>query len=167
LKKTGDLESLVRKDSRDLPPVPLKRAEQNTKLASPAPILPEKPLFEFVVVVKLESVNGGPVDPNKPLPKVQYDSEGLPISHLNPNITYSFPPSNCQKKENRNLMGSIPLFCFPDIDLVVPLTTLESKTYSFVLTDLDGSRRFGYCKRMLPAGSGKRWPETYCIISSQ
>jgi hypothetical protein len=65
------------------------------------------------------------------------------------------------------LMGSIPLFCFPDIDLVVPLTTLESKTYSFVLTDLDGSRRFGYCKRMLPAGSGKRWPETYCIISSQ
>jgi hypothetical protein len=170
LKKTGDLETLVRKDSRDMPPVPLKKSTPTTtsRPTTPTTDAPkdEKLLFDFVVVVKLESINGGQVDPNA-AKRIQYDNDGLPIATMNPIITYSFPPTNVQKKENKNLMQSIPLFCFPDIDLVEPLTTLESKTYSFVLTDLDGSRRFGYCKRMLPPGSGKRWPETYCIISSQ
>jgi hypothetical protein len=173
LKKTGDLETLVRKDiSKELPPVPIKQSPTNAPITSnnPSPNtkqvpVEEKFLFEFVVVVKLESINGGAVDPNS-APRVQYDADQLPVATMNPVITYSFPPSNVQKKENKNLMVSIPSFCFPDIDLVEPLSTLESKTYSFVLTDLDGSRRFGYCKRMLPPGTGKRWPETYCIISA-
>jgi hypothetical protein len=103
-------------------------------------------LFDFVVVVKLQ--------------------EGKKLS-MEPYISYTFPPANVQKKQNLNLMTSIPSFCFPDIDIIQPVDTLESKTYSFVLTDVDGSRRHGYCRRMLPIGNGKRWPETYCIVSSQ
>ncbi|KAG8523363.1 DENN domain-containing protein 2A [Galemys pyrenaicus] len=56
-------------------------------------------------------------------------------------------------------------FCFPN----------HSETFSFVLTGEDGSRRFGYCRRLLvspfscqpaqPGGKGKRLPEVYCIVS--
>ncbi|ELK13798.1 DENN domain-containing protein 2A [Pteropus alecto] len=41
----------------------------------------------------------------------------------------------------------------------------HSETFSFVLTGEDGSRRFGYCRRLLPGGKGKRLPEVYCIVS--
>jgi hypothetical protein len=104
----------------------------------------DKHLFEFVVVVKLQEKKG----------------------NMQPFISYSFPPANVQKKENKNLMQSIPSFCFPDMDAIQPIEKLDRDTYSFVLTDIDGSRRHGYCRRMLPKGEGKRWPETYCIISS-
>ena len=109
----------------------------------------DKALFEFVVVVSLRE------DPNK---------KGM----MEPFISYSFPPSIVQKKKNEGLMQSIPLFCFPDIDLIEATdNALKKETYSFVLTDIDGSRRHGYCRRMLTKGTGKRWPVTYCIISSQ
>ncbi|PKU42429.1 denn domain-containing protein 2c [Limosa lapponica baueri] len=39
------------------------------------------------------------------------------------------------------------------------------ETFSFVLTGEDGSRWFGYCKKLLPEGKGKRLPEVYCIVS--
>ncbi|KAL0478267.1 hypothetical protein AKO1_008526, partial [Acrasis kona] len=151
LRKTGELEGLVRKDDKTT-------TNHSPQVTTPI-VDSNKLLFEFVVVVKLESSKGGPVDPNTFQKNVQQ-------SQLNPVITYTFPPSNVHKKQNKGLMLSIPSFCFPDIDLIEPLQHLESKTYSFVLTDLDGSRRFGYCRRMLPTGKGLRWPETYCIISS-
>lgn len=85
-----------------------------------------------------------------------------------PTITYSFPPLDMiDKKENKNILDSLPLFCFPDIETMKKTTSVKSKTYSFVLTGVDGSRRFGYCKRALPSGRGARWPVSYCIISSQ
>ncbi|KAG9462970.1 hypothetical protein GDO78_022729 [Eleutherodactylus coqui] len=34
-----------------------------------------------------------------------------------------------------------------------------------MLTGEDGSRRFGYCRRLLPSGKGPRLPEVYCVIS--
>ncbi|XP_046898342.1 LOW QUALITY PROTEIN: suppression of tumorigenicity 5 protein [Hypomesus transpacificus] len=40
-----------------------------------------------------------------------------------------------------------------------------SETFSFMLTGEDGSRRFGYCRRLLPSGKGPRLPEVYCVIS--
>uniref|UniRef100_A0A2K5I843 UDENN domain-containing protein n=1 Tax=Colobus angolensis palliatus TaxID=336983 RepID=A0A2K5I843_COLAP len=39
------------------------------------------------------------------------------------------------------------------------------ETFSFVLTGEDGSRWFGYCKKLLPEGKGKRLPEVYCMVS--
>ncbi|CDQ82468.1 unnamed protein product [Oncorhynchus mykiss] len=42
---------------------------------------------------------------------------------------------------------------------------INVETFSFVLTEVDGSRRNGYCRRLLPSGKGARPPEAYCIIS--
>ncbi|CAH1787403.1 unnamed protein product [Owenia fusiformis] len=60
---------------------------------------------------------------------------------------------------------SIPQFCFPDADTWQPVTYYESETFSFVLTDIDGSRQYGYCRRMLPPDRKARLPEVYCIIT--
>uniref|UniRef100_A0A2K6TQI6 DENN domain containing 2A n=1 Tax=Saimiri boliviensis boliviensis TaxID=39432 RepID=A0A2K6TQI6_SAIBB len=62
-------------------------------------------------------------------------------------------------------LKAIPQFCFPDAKDWVPVQQFTSETFSFVLTGEDGSRRFGYCRRLLPGGKGKRLPEVYCIVS--
>ena len=46
-------------------------------------------------------------------------------------------------------LKSIPQFCFPDIDQWKPTKNYKSESYSFVLTDMEGNRRYGYCRRLL------------------
>lgn len=88
-----------------------------------------------------------------------------------PEVTQQFPPKfqlepSCKLiKEKEEEMKSIPFFCFPDAKDWEPVENYQSEMFSFVLTGLDGSRRFGYCRRLLPSGKGKRLPEVYCIIS--
>ncbi|XP_041052387.1 DENN domain-containing protein 2D-like isoform X1 [Carcharodon carcharias] len=86
-----------------------------------------------------------------------------------PQITYQFPKREnlmrSQKEEEESLLKAIPLFCFPDGNTWAPLTEYESETFSFVLTNMDGSRKFGYCRRLLPRGGEARLPEVFCIIS--
>ncbi|XP_055510722.1 DENN domain-containing protein 2D-like isoform X2 [Leucoraja erinacea] len=86
-----------------------------------------------------------------------------------PQIAYQFPKREnlvrSQKEEEENLLKAIPLFCFPDGNTWAPLTEYESETFSFVLTNVDGSRKFGYCRRFLPRGGGVQLPEVFCIIS--
>ncbi|XP_053561320.1 DENN domain-containing protein 2D [Bombina bombina] len=83
--------------------------------------------------------------------------------------SYQFPKREnllrFQKEEEDNLLKAIPLFCFPDGNNWAPLNEYTSETFSFVLTNIDSSRKFGYCRRLLPAGKGSRLPEVYCIIS--
>ena len=50
-------------------------------------------------------------------------------------------------------LQSIPQFCFPDIDQWKPTKRYKSESYSFVLTDIEGNRRFGYCRRLLVSSS--------------
>nr|XP_033774423.1 DENN domain-containing protein 2D isoform X2 [Geotrypetes seraphini] len=92
-----------------------------------------------------------------------------PGAAYEPQITYQFPKRENllrgQKEEEETLLKAIPLFCFPDGNNWSPLTEYTSETFSFVLTNIDGSRKFGYCRRLLPAGQGPRLPEVYCIIS--
>ncbi|ESO95421.1 hypothetical protein LOTGIDRAFT_116963, partial [Lottia gigantea] len=57
----------------------------------------------------------------------------------------------------------VPLFCFPDALEYKPVKNMKSETYSFVLTNFDGGRVFGYCKRIQPCDS--TLPEVICIIS--
>uniref|UniRef100_A0A3Q2ZUI3 DENN/MADD domain containing 2Da n=1 Tax=Kryptolebias marmoratus TaxID=37003 RepID=A0A3Q2ZUI3_KRYMA len=71
-----------------------------------------------------------------------------------------------QKEEEEKTLKAITLFCFPEGINWAPLTEYHSETFSFVLTEIDGSRRNGYCRRLLPGGKGARPPEAYCIISS-
>ncbi|XP_072309329.1 DENN domain-containing protein 2A-like [Eucyclogobius newberryi] len=86
-----------------------------------------------------------------------------------PEVTQQFPPKLEQSfkliKETENQLRSIPLFCFPDATDWEPVEHYPSEMFSFVLTGVDGSRRFGYCRRLLPSGKGKRLPEVYCIVS--
>lgn len=85
---------------------------------------------------------------------------------LVPKMTYQFPPpsSETPSNEEKGLLDNIPLFCFPEwskdsfptVDEYIQdgsfdhKTTdeLQSETFSFVLTDINGGKRFGYCRRI-------------------
>ncbi|XP_071393277.1 DENN/MADD domain containing 2Db isoform X1 [Centroberyx affinis] len=86
-----------------------------------------------------------------------------------PQIIYQFPKQtdmcHSQREEEEKSLKAITLFCFPEGVDWAPLTEYHSETFSFVLTEIDGSRRNGYCRRLLPHGKGARPPEAYCIIS--
>lgn len=105
--------------------------------------------FEYLVVVSLKKTKDGAYEPQ---------------------ITYQFPKKDgmvrFQKEEQEKTFKAITLFCFPEGINWAPLTEYRSETFSFVLTEIDGSRRNGYCRRLLPHGKGARPPEAYCIISS-
>ncbi|XP_041083595.1 DENN domain-containing protein 2D-like isoform X2 [Polyodon spathula] len=70
-----------------------------------------------------------------------------------PQITYQFPKrdgmARFQKEEEEKTLTAITLFCFPEGINWAPLTEYRSETFSFVLTETDGSRRNGYCRRLL------------------
>ncbi|KAM9217333.1 LOW QUALITY PROTEIN: DENN domain-containing protein 2C [Leptosomus discolor] len=70
-----------------------------------------------------------------------------------------------QSKDTEEMLKVIPKFCFPDPKDWFPASDLKSETFSFVLMSEDGSCWFGYCKKLLPEGKGKRLPEVYCIVS--
>ncbi|XP_008702281.1 DENN domain-containing protein 2D isoform X2 [Ursus maritimus] len=105
--------------------------------------------FEYLLVVSLKKKSAG--------------------ADYEPTITYQFPKRENllrgQQEEEERLLGAIPLFCFPDGNEWAPLTEYPRETFSFVLTNVDGSRKIGYCRRLLPAGRGPRLPKVYCIIS--
>ncbi|KAM5256019.1 DENN domain-containing protein 2C isoform 2-T2 [Ctenodactylus gundi] len=111
--------------------------------------LQEQQLFELFVVVSLQKTTSG-------------------ISYI-PQVTQQFPSkgdhSYKQSKDTEERLKVIPKFCFPDSKDWVPTSELKSETFSFVLTGEDGSRWFGYCKKLLPEGKGKRLPEVYCMVS--
>ncbi|XP_030649572.1 DENN domain-containing protein 2B isoform X1 [Chanos chanos] len=108
----------------------------------------ERELFEYFVVVSLKK------KPSK--------------NSYTPEVTYQFPklerPTK-QMREAEQRLKAIPQFCFPDAKDWSPVSEYSSETFSFMLTGEDGSRRFGYCRRLLPSGKGPRLPEVYCVIS--
>ncbi|XP_068452144.1 DENN domain-containing protein 2B [Clinocottus analis] len=108
----------------------------------------ERELFEYFVVVSLKK------KPSK--------------NSYSPEVTYQFPklerPTK-QMREAEQRLKAIPQFCFPDAKDWSPVSEYASETFSFMLTGEDGSRRFGYCRRLLPTGKGSRLPEVYCVIS--
>ncbi|XP_069759748.1 DENN domain-containing protein 2A isoform X2 [Narcine bancroftii] len=106
-------------------------------------------LFEFFVVVALHVRKGS----NVYVPEV---TQQFPLKLDKP---FKF------MRETEDQLKVIPQFCFPDAKDWVPVLEFTSETFSFVLTGEDGSRRFGYCRRLLPTGKGKRLPEVYCIVS--
>ncbi|XP_054651366.1 DENN domain-containing protein 2D-like isoform X2 [Dunckerocampus dactyliophorus] len=153
LKRLSAMWSSFRKGKRD--------RVKDQEPPEPGPILEEKAtrqprfvsgqyFFEYLVVVSLKKNKNG--------------------SNYEPQITYQFPKrdgmARFQKEEEERTLKAITLFCFPEGIKWAPLTEYHSETFSFVLTEIDGSRRNGYCRRLLPGGKGARPPEAYCIISS-
>ncbi|XP_036800335.1 DENN domain-containing protein 2A isoform X1 [Oncorhynchus mykiss] len=111
--------------------------------------LHQRQLFEYFLVVALHRTKAG--------------------VHYVPEVTQHFPlkleRSFKFMKETEDQLRIIPQFCFPDAKDLKPVENYPSEMFSFVLTGEDGSRRFGYCRRLLPSGKGKRLPEVYCIVS--
>uniref|UniRef100_A0A8C9V9W8 DENN domain containing 2B n=1 Tax=Scleropages formosus TaxID=113540 RepID=A0A8C9V9W8_SCLFO len=92
----------------------------------------ERELFEYFVVVSLKK------KPTK--------------NSYTPEVTYQFPKLERltkQVREAEQRLKAIPQFCFPDAKDWSPVTEYSSETFSFMLTGEDGSRRFGYCRRLL------------------
>ncbi|KAG7495588.1 hypothetical protein JOB18_002460 [Solea senegalensis] len=111
--------------------------------------LRQRKLFEYFLVVSLQKSKTG--------------------THYVPTVTQQFPPklerSFMLMRETEDQLRIIPQFCFPDAKDWESVESYPSEMFSFVLTGVDGSRRFGYCRRLLPSGKGKRLPEVYCIVS--
>ncbi|XP_077399679.1 DENN domain-containing protein 2A-like isoform X2 [Vanacampus margaritifer] len=107
-------------------------------------------LFEYFLVVSLQKAK-------------------TTAGHYVPEVTQQFPPKLEQNfkflTETEHELKIIPKFCFPDTKDWEPAHSYPSEMFSFVLTGENGSRRFGYCRRLLPNGRGKRLPEVYCIVS--
>jgi hypothetical protein len=43
----------------------------------------------------------------------------------------------------------------------------NSERYNFALTESDGRKTVGFCRRYLPLGSSTRYPECLCIVSQR
>lgn len=95
--------------------------------------LQEQQLFELFVVVSLQKKASG----MEYMPRViqQFPSKG----------DHGYK----QSKDTEERLKVIPRFCFPDSEDCAPTLELKSETFSFVLTGEDGSRWFGYCKKLL------------------
>ncbi|XP_063064759.1 DENN domain-containing protein 2C [Engraulis encrasicolus] len=111
--------------------------------------LQQQQLFQLFVVVSLRKAPTG--------------------NTYSPVVTQQFPTkfekSSRLSREAEDRLKVIPLFCFPDSQDWKPSADGRSETFSFVLTGEDGSRWFGYCRKILPVGKGKRLPEVHCIVS--
>ncbi|XP_061543342.1 DENN/MADD domain containing 2Da isoform X1 [Phycodurus eques] len=154
LKRLSAMWSSFRKGKRDRvkdqdPPEPLGLIGED-KATRQRRFVSGQYFFEYLVVVSLKKNKDG--------------------NSYEPQITYQFPKrdgmAKHQKEEEERTLKAITLFCFPEGIKWAPLTEYHSETFSFVLTEIDGSRRNGYCRRLLPGGKGARPPEAYCIISS-
>ncbi|KAJ8006840.1 hypothetical protein DPEC_G00111400 [Dallia pectoralis] len=111
--------------------------------------LHQRQLFEYFLVVALHKTKAG-------APYIPEVAQHFPLK-----LERSFK----FMRETEDQLRIIPQFCFPDAKDWEPVESYPSEMFSFVLTGEDGSRRFGYCRRLLPSGKGKRLPEVYCIVS--
>jgi len=94
-----------------------------------------------------------------------------------PFIAYRYPPSTENGKDS--ISGPIMRFCFPELEISglqqstkdnkkKLMGNTQSQTFSFVLTDSDGSRKFGYCRRLRvpnPQRPSDSILECHCILS--
>ncbi|XP_016060584.1 PREDICTED: DENN domain-containing protein 2A isoform X2 [Miniopterus natalensis] len=147
----SDTEEKLKAHSRRLVNVKsrLKQAPRYPSLDRDLMEYQERQLFEYFVVVSLHKKQAG--------------------AAYVPELTQQFPlkleRSFKFMREAEDQLKAIPQFCFPDAKDWTPVQQFTSETFSFVLTGEDGGRRFGYCRRLLPGGKGKRLPEVYCIVS--
>lgn len=61
--------------------------------------------------------------------------------HEDPSVLWSFP----QDLPDQEVLQTIPKFCFP-FDVERATQTQVGQNFTFVLTDIDGKQRFGFCR---------------------
>ena len=96
-------------------------------------------LFDMVLIIELNQLSNGK---NEPF------------------IAYRLPPQWTKDPYSKN----VATFCFPDTT-EFPISEMDSERFSFILTEDDGGRRFGYCLRRLPVGHGPRMPVCYVVLT--
>eukprot|EP01122_Echinamoeba_exundans_P012302 TRINITY_DN5100_c0_g3_i1.p1 TRINITY_DN5100_c0_g3~~TRINITY_DN5100_c0_g3_i1.p1 ORF type:complete len:983 (-),score=166.94 TRINITY_DN5100_c0_g3_i1:1155-4103(-) len=106
------------------------------------------PLLSYYIVVRLQ--------PNE-------ENEG----QVDAVVDYRYPPGELPKSD-KTLMALITQFCFPDKEKFPKLKLgSKNKKFTFVVTNIEGVKRFGYCRRELVGDiwQGKRWAVCHCILS--
>ncbi len=63
------------------------------------------------------------------------------------------------------LPNNIGELCFPDLATWVPHSPGLTQTYMLVVTSRDGTRTFGYCRRIQPEGDELCLPLAVCILT--
>lgn len=75
-----------------------------------------------------------------------------------PYIKYHYPKQS-------HVPNGVEQFCFPDSNQWPPPLASAAEPYTIVLTDANGDRMYGYCRRIVPEGAQTCIPITYCLIS--
>ena len=95
--------------------------------------------------------------------------EGRSAPGLQPKISQCYP-----RAALADLPSRIETFCFPDVETLYPTVRSAATYFTFVLTQTDGSRTYGFCRRYLSTNGrpqqhrhdcGLRLPECLCVVS--
>jgi len=75
------------------------------------------------------------------------------------------PYIKCFYPKQSSVPSGVEHFCFPDLNQWPPPLAMAAEPYTIVLTDANGERMYGYCRRIVPEGAQTCIPITYCLIS--
>lgn len=102
---------------------------------------------------------------------VVHDDTGAPVPKLCLRATYGLDGgTGAGDDEDLVAVAANKHFCFPEftpgsLASIVPTERLKAEQYTFSLTEGDGNRTIGFCRRVLPRGGGPRYPVVMCILS--
>ena len=102
---------------------------------------------------------------------VIHDESGAPSPRLRFSATYGADGGDGTSDDSDLVkVAASKHFCFPehvpsDLTSLLPAERARPEQYTFSLTESDGSRTTGYCRRFLPPGEGARYPVVACILS--
>ena len=102
---------------------------------------------------------------------VIHDETGAPSPRLRFSATYGADGGDGTSDDSDLVkVAASKHFCFPeyvpsDLTSILPAERARPEQYTFSLTESDGSRTTGYCRRFLPPGVGARYPVVACILS--
>ena len=102
---------------------------------------------------------------------VIHDETGAPSPRLRFSATYGADGGDGTSDDSDLVkVAASKHFCFPehvpsDLTSLLPAERARPEQYTFSLTESDGSRTTGYCRRFLPPGEGARYPVVACILS--
>ena len=101
---------------------------------------------------------------------VSVDASGAPAPKLLLRRTFAADGKSNSSDDQLVSVAYEKHFCFPEyvpgaLTSLVPETHARPSTYTFALTESDGSQTYGFCRRFLPPGDGARYPIVTCILS--
>lgn len=130
-------------------------------------VSPREPkIYECLLIIEFDEDEPGALRPH---PCAPY-AHAAPVTRAEPSqraqIKYTYPESI----SDATIVKSAPVFCFPEERITLSWEQKRhaevTEEFSFVLTAVDGSKRFGFCRRyMLKPAPGWK-PLCYCLIST-